>query len=112
MEGRFYEEMVEVTGRTYDNTHNELLQYLLTTGLCGLVTYLGLLISSIRYMLKNAKKDVRVYLCVFAVLGYFAQSIISLNQPITTPLFFIFLAMGVGFVNDKNKKAQKQKRRK
>ena len=106
VEGRFYEEMVEVTGRTYDNTHNELLQYLLTTGLCGLVTYLGLLISSIRYMLKNAKKDVRVYLCVFAVLGYFAQSIISLNQPITTPLFFIFLAMGVGFVNDKNKKAQ------
>ena len=104
VEGAYYQEMLEVTGRTYDNAHNELLQYLLTTGACGLVSYLGLFICSVRYMLVHAKGDAKVYVCLFAVIGYFAQSIISLNQPITTPLFFVFLATGIGLINHNNKK--------
>ena len=96
VEAGYYEEMLEVTGRTYDNAHNELLQYLITTGLCGVISYVGAMISSIVYILRHAKGNPVAYISLFAVIGYLAQSLISLNQPITTPLLFVFLAMGMG----------------
>ena len=47
------------------------------------------------------KQNPVAYMCVAAVLGYFAQSLISLNQPITTPYFYVVLAAGVGYVRYK-----------
>lgn len=94
-----YEEMVQVTGKVYDNAHNELLQYLFTTGIFGLLTYLGLVISSVVYMFRHAEKHAWIPVCLAATVGYFTQSILNLNQPITTPYFFVFMAMGVGTVN-------------
>ena len=94
-----YNEMVQVTGKVYDNAHNELLQYLFTTGIVGLLSYLALVGSSIVYMFKHAKEHAWISVCLAATVGYFAQSILNLNQPITTPLFFVFMAMGVGTVN-------------
>jgi O-antigen ligase len=94
-----YNEMVQVTGKVYDNAHNELLQYLFTTGIVGLLSYLALVGSSIVYMFMHAKEHAWISVCLAATVGYFAQSILNLNQPITTPLFFVFMAMGVGTVN-------------
>ena len=94
-----YNEMVSVTGKVYDNAHNELLQYLFTLGIVGLLSYLGLVISSVVYMIKNAHRHIWICVCIGATVSYFAQSILNLNQPITTPYFFAFLAMGVGTVN-------------
>ncbi len=107
-ESNFYEEMVLVTNRTYDNAHNELLQYLITTGLFGVITYVGLVVSTVVYVIKNMKQNPVAYMCVAAVLGYFAQSLISLNQPITTPLYFTFLGMGIGVVSDKRRKKENE----
>ena len=50
-------------------------------------------------MFKHAKEHAWISVCLAATVGYFAQSILNLNQPITTPLFFVFMAMGVGTVN-------------
>lgn len=94
-----YNEMVQVTGKVYDNAHNELLQYLFTTGIVGLLSYLAMIGSSMVYMFKHAKEHVWISVCLAATVGYFAQSILNLNQPITTPLYFVFMAMGVGTVN-------------
>lgn len=94
-----YNEMVQVTGKVYDNAHNELLQYLFTTGIVGLLSYLAFVGSGIVYMFKHAEEDAWICVCLAATVGYFAQSIINLNQPITTPFFFVFMAMGVGTVN-------------
>ena len=94
-----YNEMVQVTGKVYDNAHNELLQYLFTTGILGLLSYLALVGSSIVYMWKHAKEHAWICVCLAATVAYFAQSVLNLNQPITTPLFFVFMAMGVGTVN-------------
>lgn len=92
-----YDEMMEVTNRIYDNAHNEILQYLLTIGIVGVISYLGMFVCSIAYMLIKGKNNVYVIVCAAACIGYFAQSLVNLNQPFTTPLFFIFLALGVGF---------------
>ena len=100
MQGRYYDEMLMVTNKVYDNAHNELLQYLVTTGLLGMVSYIGLFISSVIYIFKRANKRVIANVCIVAMVGYFAQAIINISQPITTPFFFIFMALGLGYVSD------------
>lgn len=98
MNSNFYEEMIEVTGKVYDNAHNELLQYLITTGIVGMISYIGLFISSFVYILKNSNKMPMAYISLSVIAGYFVQGLINLNQPITTPFYFIFMAMGIGSV--------------
>lgn len=102
MKAYYNEEMIKVTGKTYDNAHNEVLQYLITTGIVGALSYLGLVISTFVYILKRASGNTFAYACLAAITGYFMQSLINVNQPITTPLYFVFMALGVGCVRYKN----------
>ncbi|MCM1273516.1 MAG: O-antigen ligase family protein [Clostridium sp.] len=92
----FYEEMLDVTGKVYENAHNELLQYLLTVGAYGLIAYIMLVVSSFIYILGGSNKNVISYISLAVIGGYFIQGIINLCQPVTTPLFFVILAAGVG----------------
>ncbi|MDD6327058.1 MAG: O-antigen ligase family protein [Eubacteriales bacterium] len=100
MNERYYDEMIQVTKKVYDNAHNELLQYLITIGITGLVSYLGMFISSFVYIWKRAKKRVIPYVCLVAMTGYFAQALINVGQPITTPFLFVFMALGLGYVRN------------
>ncbi|MBQ8167728.1 MAG: O-antigen ligase family protein, partial [Lachnospiraceae bacterium] len=97
MNAYYYEDMKEIVGRLYDNAHNELLQYLITLGIFGVIAYVGLFLSSVIYMLKYGKQNYMVYAFLVATVGYFVQSLINLNQPITTPLYFVIMALGVGY---------------
>jgi hypothetical protein len=92
-----YNDMIEKTNRIYDNAHNEVLQYLLTLGIFGALSYIALFVSAIWYMCRYGAKTMHTYIPVFVVCGYFTQGLVNLNQPITTPLFFVFLGMGVGY---------------
>lgn len=124
MKEYFYNEMIGNTGRVYDNAHNELLQYLFTTGIFGCLSYIGLFITSFVFMIKKAayvvktswesmktremvdvrlacyEKQTEIMICLAATTGYFAQGIINLNQPITTPLYFVILAIGVSMAKN------------
>lgn len=93
----YYSEMMDIVGKYYDNAHNELLQYLVTLGIFGVVTYLGVFVSSLVYMLKYGKGNYLVYGAMSSMVGYFVQSLVNLNQPITTPLYFVIMALGVGY---------------
>lgn len=93
-------EMYEVTKRVYDNCHNEVLQYLLTIGVFGLLSYLTMIISGIVYIIKHSERTIHCYVPVFVVVGYFAQSLVNINQPITTPLFFVIFAIGLGYATN------------
>lgn len=95
-----YEDMIKLTKKVYDNVHNELLQYLLTIGLAGVVAYVGMVVSALIYIFKNRNNSV-AYISMAVIIGYLAQSLINLNQPITTPLFFVVLGIGVGCANIK-----------
>ena len=44
MTDRYYDDMMNTVGVIYDNAHNEYLQYLITTGIFGAVSYVGLLV--------------------------------------------------------------------
>lgn len=96
MKRMFYDDMIAATGKVYDNAHNEPLQFLVTTGIFGMVSYIGLYVSSFIYVMKRAKNDV-VAISLFAgATGYIACGLVYLNQPITTPFYFVLLALAIG----------------
>jgi len=94
----FYDEMIEVTNRKYDNSHNELLQYLVTTGLFGMLSYIGVFVTGVRYIAKRMKDDAAAIALLATAVAYAAQGLVNLNQPITTPYYFVVLAAGIGYV--------------
>lgn len=96
MSARYYDEMLEMTGTVYDSAHNEYLQYLVTMGAFGLITYVGLVVTSIINCVKTWK-DEPVTLAVLAVIvTYISQAIINVEQPMTTPFLFVFIAVAAG----------------
>ncbi len=95
----FYFEIVEAYGDFYflDNAHNDVIEYLLTTGIIGAVSYLGIylyiIIDFIKGVFKNTDaKGVRVYASI-GIIGYIAQSIMNGPHPLTTAMFFVLLAI-------------------
>lgn len=104
MKSYYYEDMTNIVGKIYDNAHNEPLQYLVTLGIVGLVAYVGVFVASIAYMLKHGKNNYLVFAFVAASVGYFVQALININQPITTPLYFVIMALGVGYTTYLRKK--------
>ncbi|MGN1130482.1 MAG: O-antigen ligase family protein, partial [Ruminococcus sp.] len=90
----YFDELNEKFGNTSTNcAHNELLNYLMTIGITGLVSYLTAVISVIVRAVKYAKKNPLTIVFASAVLCYLLQSLVNIAQPITTPLFFIFIAL-------------------
>lgn len=78
-------------GQYFDNAHNEPFQYLVTLGIFGVSSYLASLGTAVKSGIKSdaqLNKAAAVCVCV-----YFVQSLVALNQPITTPLLFIFLGL-------------------
>lgn len=91
---KFYEtEMTNELGVFYASAHNEYLNYLVTIGLLGLVSYLGMLITSIIKCFKKCKSE-RFYGAVgLAVITYSAMAIVNISQPITIPFLFLLLSI-------------------
>ena len=92
---RFGKEITELTHRSFNNAHNELLQYLLTQGAFGLLSYLALVASAVRTLKKRASHDAFSAAQLAGTLAYFVCSLVNINQPITTPLFFMLMTAGI-----------------
>lgn len=90
MVSRFNDEMYELFGFHFDNAHNDLIQYLITVGLWGMLTYVLLVVSAVRSCIKSEDAVSRAML--LPIIAFFAQSLVNITQPMTTPLFFVFLA--------------------
>ena len=111
MTSGFYDEMMAKVGVVYDNAHNEYLQYLVTTGILGAVTYIGLIVSAFVSMIKCAFGGTDRNLCeciavALGIAGYATQAFFNLNQSLTTPYIFLLTAMAAGIY--RNRKMQRQ----
>lgn len=89
------DEMVSLYGEVFDSAHNEYLQYLITIGLLGAISYLTLLISSVVLMVKRAAEKPYMLALMFAVLCYGVQAFVNINLPIATPVMWTLLMIGV-----------------
>ncbi len=90
----YFGEMLELfdEGST-DCVHNEFLNYFITQGILGLISYLAIIGTVSVRALRRAKENPMMLIFLSAVICYAAQSVVNIYQPITTPLFFIFLSM-------------------
>ena len=90
---KYGNEMYKVTNAYYDNAHNEILQYLITTGIAGVVTYILFLATKVKRFisLKGQSEFNKILMC--SCICYFFQSFVNINQVVTTPLFVIMLCM-------------------
>ncbi len=73
--------------------HNEYINYLITIGITGLTAYLTVIGATVVRAIKVAKNNPLAMVCISAVICYFVQAIVNIAQPITTPLFIIFIAL-------------------
>lgn len=97
----YYEEMTKVHYQKFDSPHNEYLQYLLTMGVTGFISYLTFLMTSLYQMIRNAKKNPMVLAVVFAVLCYSAQAMVNIVVPIVAPIMLTLLMVGISVDNSK-----------
>ena len=98
----FLTEMVDKTSVIFDSAHNEYLQYLLTIGIGGLVSYVVFLICSVKLMATvcqkfEAKNKGYILASFMAVLCYCFQAIININLPVVTPVFWLLLGSGMAW---------------
>lgn len=94
----YFEELAQLTDRwvTSTNTaHNEYLHYLVTIGFLGTAAYVTALVSAVIYCFLGLKKNPTGAIYCAAVICYGTQALVSIAQPITTPLMIIFLALTV-----------------
>ncbi len=73
--------------------HSEYLNYLITQGWLGLLSYLGIIFTCIYRALKTSKTNELSLVFVFPVIAYCAQAVVNIYQPITTPFLIIFIAL-------------------
>lgn len=79
-----------------DTAHNEYLQYLLTIGAAGLISYLALLLTAALPVLRRAAHDPLALGCLAGAAAYAMQAAVNIAQPFSTPFLFVFLGILAG----------------
>lgn len=72
--------------------HNVYLQYLVDTGVLGLLSYLAIIVTSLFVRRRDQWKPVHVAL-ILAALSYAAQDFFNLGVPVASPFFWIVLGL-------------------
>ena len=85
-------EIIAYCNLSFDNAHNEIIQYLLTLGALGLSAYVLFVIGGMHTLYKKMKHCPYAAAAFAAAATYLIHSIVTVNQPITTPLLFLLLS--------------------
>ena len=96
---------------SFNNAHNEYIQYLLTHGALGLTAYLTFAVGACASLFRRARKSAAAAGLLAGALAYLLHAAVNVNQPITTPLLFLFLPASVSVPTEpaparKNPRAQ------
>ena len=79
----------------FDRTHNIVLDTLVTSGVFGLVAYLGLLAVLITALYKSRQKDFWAFAALTSLaVAYFIQNLSVFDMPVSLLLFIMVLAFG------------------
>lgn len=83
------------------NAHNEWMTVLVDTGILGVVTFGGMMVTGIRRFLKEAGLEKIVCACGFCLLAYTANNMFSFQQSMNTATAFAVFGMGGAFLRVK-----------
>lgn len=88
------EEMQQLFGATrFSDAHNEFLQYLISTGIVGIVGYYGTQITLLISCIKQYRKKDMCLIGIVGIITFSVQGIVNNPTIITTPLYFIELGI-------------------
>lgn len=90
----YREETFRICGQVFDSAHNEYLQYFVTVGPLGFLSYMGFLAAALVRIVKNTPDFKYGLAILFGVLCYLAQGIVTINLPIVTPIMWMLLSVG------------------
>lgn len=89
----YNQELLSYKGETTDCAHNVYLNYLVTIGLLGVGSYITAIAATLIRTVKIASKNKYAVIFAGSILCYSVQAIVNIDQPITTPLFIVMLAL-------------------
>ena len=98
----YFEQLTKFWTSSTNAAHNEYLNYLITVGILGAAAYCTALVSAVTCCIRKMKQNPIGTIYCAAVICYGAQALVSIAQPITTPLLIIFLALCAGMSNPRN----------
>ena len=90
---RFDEHTGKTIVSTIDAAHNEYLNILFHQGAFALLAYLGMIAAALAGWIRHAPKRVSAAICGCGVLCYCIQALFGISQVITTPFFWVALAL-------------------
>ena len=73
--------------------HSEYLNYLVTQGIIGLISYMTILISSVCRAIKTSRNNELALIFIFPIIAYSGQAVVNIYTPVVTPFLFIFIAL-------------------
>ncbi|WP_026527963.1 O-antigen ligase family protein [Butyrivibrio sp. VCD2006] len=107
-------EIEEYYGQYYtlENVHNDVLEYLLTTGVLGFISYVGIYVIIIKDFIQKILKDedfrgVNGY-AIAGLIAYIIQSMLNGPHPLTTAMYFALLAIYRGSKLEENNQIQEE----
>lgn len=89
----YNEELIAFRKETTDCAHNVYLNYLVTLGIAGVISYITAIVSCVVRAVKKAFSNKYAVIFAGSVVCYGIQSIVNIDQPITTPLFILMIAL-------------------
>ncbi|MBE6794795.1 MAG: hypothetical protein E7532_07635 [Ruminococcaceae bacterium] len=90
----YFGELKAVYGDSSTNAaHNVYINYLITLGVTGLLSYLTFVGSAIVNAVKNARHNPLALTCVGVIVAYATQDIVNIANPVNTPWFIMFIAL-------------------
>lgn len=88
----YYLQMENGTLLSFDSAHNEYLQYLITTGVIGLLAYCVFVAVLLSWALSQGKRSHTMLSLAMAVLCYSVQGFFNISMISVTPVFVLLLA--------------------
>lgn len=77
----------------YLNAHNEFLQYLVTMGLFGLVSYGMIWLSAGKMFIQKKEKYITDWMLFSGIAGYLGQSVVNNPQALNYAVLFLMFAL-------------------
>ncbi len=100
-------------GKRIANAHNEYLQYLVTTGILGAVSYIMIYVSSFYDYIKKKHWCEEKGIWLFGIMGYAGQAVVNNPQALNMATLFLFLAIyrSFSYMQQMQEAADRQKAR-
>lgn len=89
----YNDELMTFKNETTNAAHNIYLNYLVTVGMFGALSYITFVVSALIRGIKRSLSNKYCIVLVASVISYSIQAIVNIDQPITTPLFIVIIAL-------------------